>query len=112
MTIQTDDTSTTITPGQLERALALRDLTDPTAGAHAIQHIVTALETALAGRTGLPVRRDYGSRIVSVADNYDRLRFDADAVTRDRRYSRYLDAERMLDRQRVVQGKRAGLRAA
>ncbi|HKE52870.1 MAG TPA: hypothetical protein VKE25_15300 [Actinomycetes bacterium] len=96
MTIQTDDTSTTITPGQLERALALRDLTDPTAGEHAIQHIVTALETALSGRTGLPVRRDYGSRIVSVADNYDRLRFDADAVTRDRRYSRYLDAERML----------------
>lgn len=96
MTTQTDDMSTTITPDQLERALALRDLTDPAAGAHAIQHVVTALEAALSDRTGRPVHRDYGSRIVTVADNYDRLRFDADAVTRDRRYSRYLDAERML----------------
>ncbi|HKA69419.1 MAG TPA: hypothetical protein VKG85_09915 [Actinomycetes bacterium] len=96
MTTQTDDRSATITPGQLERALALRDLADPAAGEHAIQHVVSALETALSGGTGLPVRRDYGSRIVSVADNYDRLRFDAEAVTRDRRYSRYVDAERML----------------
>ena len=96
MTTQTDDMSTVLTPDQLERALALRDLTDPAAGEHAIQHVVTALEAALSDRTGQPVRRDYGSRIVTVADNYDRLRFDADAVTRDRRYSRYLDAERML----------------
>ena len=29
-------------------------------------------------------------------DNYDRLRYSADAVTRDKRYSRYLGGERML----------------
>ncbi|GFJ88584.1 hypothetical protein Prum_022260 [Phytohabitans rumicis] len=35
-------------------------------------------------------------RIVPVAHNYDRLRYDAEAVTRDRRYSRYVDVDRML----------------
>jgi len=88
--------STTLSPDQLERALALRDLTDPSTGEHAIQHVVAALETALATTTGVAVQRDYGSRVVTVADNYDRLGFDSDAVTRDRRYSRYLDADRML----------------
>jgi len=80
----------------LSRALALRDLTDPAAGEHAIQHIVAALENALATTWGVPVRRDPGPRVVSVADNYDRLRYSAEAVTRDRRYSRYLDDGTML----------------
>jgi phenylalanyl-tRNA synthetase alpha chain len=76
--------------------LALRDLTDPAAGPHAIQHVVAALENALAAAWGIPVWRDPGPRIVSVTDNYDRLRYDRDAVTRDRRYSRYVGPDRML----------------
>ena len=42
------------------------------------------------------MRRDPGPRVVTVTDNYDRLRYDAAAVTRDRRYSRYVDDRRML----------------
>jgi len=85
-----------ITPAQLARALALRDLTDPAAGPHALQCVVAALEEALARAWGVPVRRDPGPRIVSVADNYDRLRYSPDAVTRDARYSRYVAPGRML----------------
>jgi phenylalanyl-tRNA synthetase alpha chain len=77
-------------------ALALRDLTDPAAGPHAVQHVVDSVEAALADLWGLPVRRDPGPRIVPVADNYDRLRFTPGAVTRDRRYTRYVDDEHML----------------
>jgi len=81
---------------QLDAALALRDLTDPRQGRHAMQLVVDRIETALADRWRIPVRRDPGERVVSVADNYDRLRYGPAAVTRDRRYSRYLDDRRML----------------
>jgi phenylalanyl-tRNA synthetase alpha chain len=88
--------TSTLSPHELARALALRDLTDPAAGPHALQLVVDRLETALTGAWGVPVRRDPGPRVVSVTDNYDRLRYSADAITRDRRYSRYVGAGRML----------------
>jgi phenylalanyl-tRNA synthetase alpha chain len=80
----------------LADALALRDLTDPAAGPHAVQLVVDRLETALTGAWRVPVRRDPGPRVVPVRDNYDRLRYPPDAVTRDRRYTRYLGDGRML----------------
>jgi phenylalanyl-tRNA synthetase alpha chain len=86
----------TLTPDQFHAALSLRDLTDPAAGEHALQHVVAAIEGALTAAWRIPLRRDPGPRIVSVADNYDRLRYSPDAVTRDRRYSRYVDTGHML----------------
>jgi len=84
------------TPQATDRALALRDLTDPAAGPHAVQLVVEAIETALADAWRIPIRRDPGPRVVAVADNYDRLRYGADAVTRDRRYTRYVGGGQML----------------
>jgi phenylalanyl-tRNA synthetase alpha chain len=81
---------------QLAALLGLRDLADPTAGPHAIQLIVDRIEAALSARWGVPIRRDAGPRIVSVTDNYDRLRYNPEDVTRDSRYSRYLGDGRML----------------
>jgi phenylalanyl-tRNA synthetase alpha chain len=80
----------------LARALDLRDLTDPTAGPHAMQQVVTAIEDALSTAWGVQVWRDPGPRVVSVTDNYDRLRYDREAATRDGRYSRYIGPDRML----------------
>jgi phenylalanyl-tRNA synthetase alpha chain len=80
----------------IDDLLSLRDLTDPAQGVHCVQTVVDAIEAALTRAWGIPVRRDPGPRVVSVADNYDRLRYAADAVTRDRRYSHYLDSGRML----------------
>ncbi|MGH3739598.1 MAG: hypothetical protein ACRDT6_28960, partial [Micromonosporaceae bacterium] len=88
--------SSTVARARLAELLALRDLTDPAAGEHAMQHVVSAIETALTGAWGVPVRRDPGPRIVTVEDNYDRLRYPNDAATRDRRYSRYVGDGRML----------------
>jgi phenylalanyl-tRNA synthetase alpha chain len=85
-----------ISSDQLTRALAIRDLTDPAAGDHATQLIVDALEQRLSQRWDVLVRRHAGSRIVDVADNYDRLRYQADDVTRSRRYTRYVGDGRML----------------
>jgi phenylalanyl-tRNA synthetase alpha chain len=80
----------------IEEALSLRDLSDPSAGPHAIQLVASALEASLAAVWPIEVRRDPGPRIVSIADNYDRLGYRSDAVTRERRYTRYVDSGHML----------------
>jgi phenylalanyl-tRNA synthetase alpha chain len=97
-----DDTS-------VATALRLRDLTDATQGPHALQHLVTAAADTLTGiwrRSPSPADAapDASCRtitirlpaIVTVADNYACLGYSDDAVTRDSRYTRYVDAERML----------------
>jgi phenylalanyl-tRNA synthetase alpha chain len=99
-----DHVSTTRVPlsaGQLSRDLAIRDLSDPADGPHAIQLIantaVSALEAAWnRGRARCEVRWCRGPRIVPIADNYDRLGYDPADITRAARYTRYVDGQRML----------------
>jgi len=85
-----------LTADQLARDLACRDLTDPGQGPHALQHIVDLAVRALTDRWGCVVRRCPGPRIVSIEDNYDDLGFTPDSASRDARYTRYVDAGRML----------------
>lgn len=85
-----------LSPGQLRRDLALRDLTDPAQGAHAIQILIGRAVHALATAWRCEVRWCRGPRIVPVADNYDRLGYAREAVTRDARYTRYVDSRHML----------------
>jgi phenylalanyl-tRNA synthetase alpha chain len=86
----------TLSPGQLAADLAIRDLTDPGQGGHAIQLLVDAAVARLAAAWGCQVRRHRGPRVVPVEENYDRLRIPTDAVTRDVRYTRYVDGRRLL----------------
>jgi phenylalanyl-tRNA synthetase alpha chain len=81
---------------QLARDLAIRDLTDPAAGRHAIQLLIDLAATALTAAWGCQVRLARGPRVVSLADNYDALGFPPDAVTRDSRYTRYVDGAHIL----------------
>ena len=89
-----------LSPARLASDLAIRDLTDPASGPHAIQLLVHLAVSALAAAWGQPaglqVRWCRGPRIVPVADNYDRLGYDPLDVTRAVRYTRYADAARML----------------
>jgi len=75
---------------QLRRALAIRDLTDPADGAHAMQILVDDIVRALAERWAIPAIVHRASPIVSIADNYDRLNYPPDGVSRDARYTRYV----------------------
>ncbi|MGK3201877.1 hypothetical protein [Amycolatopsis sp. MEPSY49] len=84
-----------LTAAQLTRDLAVRDLTDPAAGPHAIQLVVDRAVSAVA-LPGTEVRRWPGDRIVTVADNYDHLGYDPADVTRDARYTRYVDDRHVL----------------
>ncbi|MEU5261445.1 hypothetical protein [Amycolatopsis sp. NPDC021455] len=86
----------TLTPAQLARDLAVRDLTDPAAGPHAVQLVVEQAVAALAARWSCAVRWWPGDRIVTVADNYDHLGYDPADVTRDARYTRYVDDGHVL----------------
>jgi phenylalanyl-tRNA synthetase alpha chain len=94
-------TRTPLSAEQLSRDLAIRDLSDPADGPHAIQLIadtaVSALDAAW-NRNGASceVRWCRGPRIVPISDNYDRLGYDPTDVTRAVRYTRYVDEERML----------------
>ncbi|HEY1574523.1 MAG TPA: hypothetical protein VGG05_24520 [Pseudonocardiaceae bacterium] len=85
-----------LTSVELARDLALRDLTDPAEGPHAVQLVVHHAVAALADLWGCEVRWWRGDRIVTIADNYDNLGYDSADVTRDARYTRYVDDCRML----------------
>ena len=85
-----------LSTAQLERDLALRDLTDPAAGPHAIQQLVAKAAEALTSAWSIESRSCQGPRVVETADNYDNLNFTPDAASRDARYTRYVDANRML----------------
>jgi len=87
---------TTITPAELDRALALRDLSDPDRGPHAMQLLVGAVAAALEDAWGCPVRMHRADPVVTVEDNYGVLGYPPDAPAREARYSRYVDAGHML----------------
>jgi len=83
-------------PVQLRRDLGLRDLSEPAEGPHAIQILIGQAVQGLCRAWDCEVRWCRGPRIVPVADNYDRLGYPAEAITREARYTRYVDAGHML----------------
>ena len=84
-------------PAALARDLSVPDLTDPAAApGHALQRLVDDVVAALAGDWGAEVRLVRAHPVVSLDDNYDRLGFPPDAVTRDARYSRYVSETCLL----------------
>jgi phenylalanyl-tRNA synthetase alpha chain len=85
-----------LSPEAVEQALALRDLTDPSQGPHAMQLLVDAAVRALSGAWGCPVTIERAHPVVTVADNYDRLLYPPGGAARDARYTRYLSRDTLL----------------
>jgi len=61
-----------------------------------MQRLLDAVVNALAEAWQCRIRIHRASPVVAVEDNYDRLRYPPDAVTRDARYSRYVDSTTLL----------------
>jgi phenylalanyl-tRNA synthetase alpha chain len=80
----------------LRNLLAIRDLSDPASGRHAIQEMLDRIVSGLAKEWGSEVRWIRRSPIVSTGDNYDRLRIPRESISRDRRYTRYLSRDVLL----------------
>lgn len=83
-------------PDELQRALAVRDLTDPDQGPHACQVIIEEIAENLTAAWTCERRTVRRHPVVSVDDNYERLGFPADAVTREARYTRYVTPDTVL----------------
>jgi phenylalanyl-tRNA synthetase alpha chain len=83
-------TASTLSADAVRRALSIRDLTDPAQGSHAVQLLAEACLSRLGDAWGCTIRIHRASPIVSVADNYDRLRYPASGPARDPRYTRYV----------------------
>src|SRR5688572_6663894 len=87
-----------LTPAALARDLTVPDLThlDDVARPHAVALVAAAVIDALTAAWRCPriVVRDHP--VVSTDDNYDRLGFPPDAVTREARYSRYVSGTCLL----------------
>lgn len=92
----TEPDVTPIGTAAYRRALALRDLTDAAQGPHAMQLLVHAAIAQLCSVWAVEAIVYRGSPVVSVADNYEALGYAAEAAARDARYTRYVDAERVL----------------
>lgn len=86
----------TLTPEARARALSIRDLTNPALGPHAMQLLLQRILNALAGRWQCAVQLHRASPVVTVWDNYDRLRYPPDGAARDARYTRYVSEDHVL----------------
>jgi phenylalanyl-tRNA synthetase alpha chain len=85
-----------LSPEAVAHALAVRDLTDPAQGPHAVQQVLGAAVAALAGAWGCPARIERAHPVIPVADNYDRLHYRSDGAARDARYTRYVSSHEVL----------------
>lgn len=81
-----------------EQALAIKDLTDPKNGVHAINLVVEKIRQHLSGQEGWPTpeirRKD--TPISSVTNDFDRLYFPPDSPARSSVYTRYITEEIIL----------------
>lgn len=87
----------TIAEDEIARSLAIKDLSDPANGVHAINLVVSKILDHLNEKKSWPkpeVRRM--GPISSVVNDFDRLYFPADSPTRLPRYTRYLDDKTIL----------------
>ncbi len=78
------------------RSLAVRDLTDAALGAHAMQLLVQQAIEALRVAWQCPVVVYRAPPVVSIAENYDRLRYPPEGASRDARYTRYVSDVQLL----------------
>lgn len=100
---------TLLSPADLAVALALRDLSDPAAGPHAMQLLLAEVVAALTRLWDVRAVERRTHPVVAVTDNYDALGYAAAAVTRAARYSRYVTPSTML-RSHVTAGVPPALR--
>jgi phenylalanyl-tRNA synthetase alpha chain len=77
------------------RTIAIRDLTDPGRGPHALQLLVQSAVDALSHAWRVPVWLERQNPVIPIEDNYDRLGYPPEGAARDSRYTRYV-SDRLL----------------
>lgn len=85
-----------LTKEQLKKDLEMRDLSDKTQGEHCMQLIMNEVIDALKEYWNCPVTIYREGPIVTVEDNYDKLKIDKESVLRSEVYTRYVDDNHVL----------------
>ncbi len=85
-----------LTKEQLKKDLEIRDLSDKTQGEHCMQLIMNEVIDALKEYWNCPVTIYREDPIVTVEDNYDKLKIDKESVLRSEVYTRYVDDNHVL----------------
>jgi phenylalanyl-tRNA synthetase alpha chain len=86
----------TLNTKALRQALNLRDLTDPDDGRHAMQILIGDILVALRKTWGCEIKIHRQSPIITIEDNYNKLRYPPDGAARDARYTRYVTKNALL----------------
>ena len=85
-----------LTKEQLKKDLEIRDLSDATQGEHCMQIIMNEIIDALKEYWNCPVTVYRENPIVTVEENYDKLKIDKESVLRSEVYTRYVDDNHVL----------------
>lgn len=85
-----------LTKEQLKKDLETRDLSDENQGKHCMQLIMNEVIDALKKYWNCPVTIYREDPIVTVEDNYDKLKIDKESVLRSEVYTRYVDDKHVL----------------
>ena len=85
-----------LTKEQLKKDLEIRDLSDKNQGEHCMQLIMNEVIDALKEYWNCPVTIYREDPIVTVEDNYDKLKIDKESVLRSEVYTRYVDDNHVL----------------
>ncbi len=83
----------TLTTQQLQEALSIQDLTNTTG--HCINLMLSQIETGLK-KLMVPINIKRYSPITSVEDNYDKLYYPKEDITKSSVYTRYVDSDNIL----------------
>ena len=85
-----------LTKEQLKRDLEIRDLSDEEQGEHCMQLIMNEVIDALKEYWNCPVTIYREDPIVTVEDNYDKLKIDKESVLRSEVYTKYIQGMLMI----------------
>jgi phenylalanyl-tRNA synthetase alpha chain len=85
-----------LTKEQLKNDLEIRDLSDKNQGEHCMQLIMNEVIDALKKYWNCPVTIYRENPIVTVWENYDKLKIDKESVLRSEVYTRYVDDNHVL----------------
>jgi len=85
-----------LTKEQLKKDLEIRDLSDKNQGEHCMQLIMDEVIDALKEYWNCPVTIYREDPIVTLEDNYDKLKIEKESVLRSEVYTRYVDDNHVL----------------
>ena len=85
-----------LTKEQLKQDLETRDLSDENQGKHCMQLIMNEVIDALKEYWNCPVTIYRENPVVTIEENYDKLKIDKESVLRSERYTRYVDDNHVL----------------